>query len=174
MSQRRVSSGRVARAPAWPVLFASALAASHAGFAAEEPTQGRQEQVPPPTHDTRTDEQDPLARPGSYDEEMDQEDAAQLRMLSQHIGNPLLGREGERLGTVERIVRGQADGTLYVVVSTRGFLGFGGREVTVAADQVSPRNEGLQAQLSQKQLERMARYEPEHYLHLAGEQAPAG
>ena len=84
-------------------------------------------------------------------------------------GREVIGRDGEELGEVSRVVR--SNGQVYVIVETGGFLGVGEREAPLALSDLRVRGEQLVAPgLTEERVEALAREDISERLNIGGDE----
>ena len=84
-------------------------------------------------------------------------------------GRDVIGREGEELGEVSRVVR--SNGQVYVIVETGGFLGVGEREAPLALSDLRLRGDQLVAPgLTEERVEALAREDISERLNIGNDE----
>lgn len=98
-------------------------------------------------------------------------ESAMTRLLyaktpSELDGLGIIGANGQDLGKVARVVRDRVDNSIYAVISSGGFLGYGGREVAVPLDDLQLSDDKLQISATEEDLKAKPEYAAEQYVDL--------
>lgn len=92
--------------------------------------------------------------------------------VSELEGQQLVNQNGETLGKIQKIVQDKQDQSLHAVVAVGGFLGIGGKQVTIPVEQLQRKEDQIVATIgaSQDELNQRTAYNEGDFSDLQGDQ----
>ena len=84
----------------------------------------------------------------------------------------VIGRDGKKLGKIEKVVSNRVNGQLYAVISSGGILGLGARETAVSLDTLQVEGNRIHASATGDELAASKQYTPDMYTEVKPEDRP--
>ena len=84
----------------------------------------------------------------------------------------VIGRDGKKLGKIEKVVSNRVNGKLYAVISSGGILGLGARETAVSLDTLQVEGNRIHASATGDELAASKQYTPDMYTEVKPEDRP--
>ena len=84
----------------------------------------------------------------------------------------VIGRDGKKLGKIEKVVSNRVNGKLYAVISSGGILGLGARETALSLDTLQVEGNRIHASATGDELAASKQYAPDMYFEVKPEDQP--